>query len=127
MIDIPDVETETLLPGKRIAPVNLSPPGNARPDVVTTSLLRRIQRQVLHQQRAGSHQAHVALEHVDQLRQFIQTGGAKPAAKRCQPPFVWQKKARSIKLFGHCAKFVKQKWYAVFSGAGLLQEHRRTK
>ena len=51
MVDIPDVETETLLPGLRVTAVHLRPPGDPGANFMAARLLRRIEGQVLDEQR----------------------------------------------------------------------------
>ena len=44
VVDVPDIETELLLPRKGVAAVYLRPAGDAGPDLVAACLLRRIAR-----------------------------------------------------------------------------------
>src|SRR5512142_3252129 len=65
-----NVEGELLFPRQRVAPAHLRQAGDSRPKLMTSRLLRRIKRQVLHQQRSRSDHTHVAAEHVQKLWQF---------------------------------------------------------
>lgn len=64
----PDVLGELLVPRERVAAVDLHPTRDARQHVVTSSLLRCVTREVLHEQRSRAHQAHVAAQDVPKLR-----------------------------------------------------------
>ena len=67
-------------------PANLNSPTEEaaachRADLVSPGLFRSVTRQVFHQQRAWSDEADVVLEHIEQLRQFIQAGAAEEASE----------------------------------------------
>src|SRR5690554_3412032 len=74
MIDIPDIQAELFFPRNRVSPVDLRPSSNARLNLMPSRLFGRVAVQVVHQQRARTDQTHVALKHVDQLRQLIEAG-----------------------------------------------------
>ncbi len=125
VIDVPHVQREFLLPGERVAPVDLRPTGDPGPHLVTAGLLRRVAGQVLHQQRARADQAHVTFEHVEKLRQLIEAKTAQKAPESCKPLRVREQGALRVAGVGHGAEFVEGEGLAVQSGALLAKEHGR--
>ncbi len=84
MIDVPNVESELLLPGEGVTSVDLGPAGDAGLDVVTPRLLRRVTVEVLHEEGSRADEAHVSLENVEERGQLVDAGGAKEATDRRQ-------------------------------------------
>src|SRR6266487_2369596 len=80
--NIPDVERKLLFPCDGVAAVDLSPASNSRPAFVAACLFGCVPTKVLHQKRARANQAHISLEHVEQLRQFIEAGPAQKSPER---------------------------------------------
>jgi len=62
VVNIPDIIRKFLFSRNGVAPIDLRPTGNAEAHFMASRLFRRIEWQVLHQQRARPHQAHVALD-----------------------------------------------------------------
>ena len=101
MIDIPHVELELFGPRDGVAAVALGPASDAWAHVVATGLLGAVERQVLWQQRPGADKGHVALEHVDELWQFVDRGGAHEAAHTGEALHVGEQGAIGGPLIGH--------------------------
>lgn len=76
MFDVPQVEGEPPLPTERIPSMHLGPSGDSRRHIVAAQLDGRISFHILSHQRPGTNQAHVSAQHVQQLRQFIETRAA---------------------------------------------------
>src|SRR5690625_8007033 len=57
---------------------------------MTASLVRGVTVQVSHDERPGTDQAHVTLQYVQQLWQFVQAGAAQSPAERSEPLMVGQ-------------------------------------
>jgi hypothetical protein len=76
VIDIPDIEGQAIVPGQVRAPVDLRPAGDAGQHCVTPPLFHRVARDVSHQQRPRTDEAHLAAKDVDELRQLVETGPA---------------------------------------------------
>ncbi|OQA22240.1 MAG: hypothetical protein BWY63_00932 [Chloroflexi bacterium ADurb.Bin360] len=72
---------------------------------MTAGLFRRIERQVLHQQRPRADEAHIAAQYVPQLGQLVQARAAKEAAEGRQPFGVGQQIAVGPAQVAHGAKF----------------------
>src|SRR4051812_29723981 len=72
VVDVPDVERESLFPRLRVATVDLRPTRDARPHIVATALVRVISRQVLDEKGPWPHEAHVPAQHVPQLGQLVE-------------------------------------------------------
>src|SRR5450756_1347880 len=81
VIDVPDVHLEALVPRDGVTPVDLRPSGDAWPDLVPSRLLPIVAVEVLRQEGARTDDAHVALEHVDELREFAERGRAQQLAE----------------------------------------------
>jgi len=58
---------------------------------VTSGLFGAVAVQVLHQEWTRTDEAHVAAEHVPEFGEFVERGGAEPAAEGCQPLRVGEK------------------------------------
>src|SRR5438128_868774 len=57
VLDVPGVQAQALFPRLRVAAIHLRPAGDAGPHVVAARLLGRIERQVLHEERARADDA----------------------------------------------------------------------
>src|ERR1700693_3420520 len=125
MIHIPNVERKLLLPGESIPAIHLRPARYARQRFMTARLFRRVELQVLHQQRARTYEAHVVLEHVDQLRQFIQaTAPQKPAEPR-QALGIGQKVTLPVAAVVHSAKLEQGERLSSEARTTLLKKNGR--
>src|SRR5690606_14319548 len=71
VINIINIQFKSLRPANRISPVYLCPTGYAWPYFMSSVLRWRIQRNILKQKRARANQAHITLEYINQLRQFV--------------------------------------------------------
>src|SRR5262249_54121752 len=67
VLDVPDVVAKLRFPRQHIPPVNLRPAGDARSDLVPARLLRGVTIEVLHQERPGPDETHLAAQHVEEL------------------------------------------------------------
>ena len=75
--------------------------------------------------RSGADQAHVALEHIPELRQFVQAGSADDFAHGSHPVIVGLGKSRSGGFFvPHAAQFPDAELAAVATDANLGKQHR---
>ena len=101
MVDVPYVELEFLLPGDGVAAMTLGPAGDARAHFVAPCLLGRIERKILHKQRAGADERHIAFENVPKLGEFIDGGGADEAANFGEAVGVGEQLAVDVALVGH--------------------------
>ena len=124
VIDIPYVEGELVLPGEGVAPVHLCPAGDAGEDFVAARLFGGVAVEVLDQQRARTHQAHLAFEDVEEFGEFIQAGGAQEAPEAGEALLVGEQVALGITQVAHGAEFVEFEDPAVQPGACLTEEHR---
>ena len=92
---------------------------------VAAGLLGCIERQVLRQERPWTDETHVALENIEEFRQFIQTDGTQPQAKMCEPFVIRQDMAVFIVCSGdHRAKFVHLKDTPILTSTRLSKKYR---
>lgn len=101
VVDIPHVELELFGPRDGVAAVALCPAGDAWTHVVAAGLLRAVEREVLRQQGARPNEGHVALDHVDELRQLVDRGGTHKAAHTGETLHVGEQSAIGGPLIGH--------------------------
>ena len=125
VVDVPDVERELLVPRDRVAAVHLRPPGDARAHLVAARLLGGVERQVLHEQRARAHQAHVAVHHVEQLGQLVDARAAQPLPERGEAFGVGQERAVGAAPVGHGAELRHHERPSAASRPLLAEQHRR--
>src|SRR4051794_37343605 len=72
VLHVPDVELDAVGPGKRRASVDLRPAGDPRPNLEAAALARRVSLDLVAQRRARTDDAHLAAQHVPQLRQLVE-------------------------------------------------------
>src|SRR3990172_4178020 len=83
VLHVPDVELDPLLPGKRGAPVDLGPAGQAGLDLEALALPLRVALDLIGEGRPRPDEAHVAAQDVPDLRQLV--GGQPPGAPAGPP------------------------------------------
>ena len=123
MVHIPDVVLELILPTQGVAPVDLSPSRDAWSHFMTTSLTCIVEGEVLHQQRTRSNHRHVALEHIPELRQFVDGCGAHKTPYFRQSPLIGKEVACRIALIGHGFELHNLENLAVQSRTRLEEKH----
>ena len=127
MVDVPDVERELLVPRHRVAAVHLRPAGDPRSHLVAARLLRRVQRQVLHEQRTRADQAHVAVQHVDAARGARRGScGAASGRGAVSRSASGSSSPSASRAVGHGAELQHLERAAVAARALLAEQHRRT-
>ncbi len=124
VIHIPDVELEFLFPRERVAAVHLRPAGDAGAHFVAACLFRRVTLEVLHQQRARTHQAHIAFKHIEEFRQLIQAGGAQEAPEAGEALLVGQQLTIGVAQVAHAAELVEPEEPTMQAWALLAEDHR---
>src|SRR5688500_1749637 len=72
VLDVPEVEFEFLVPGNRVAAVDLGPAGHAGFYFVPAGLPRGVAGIVLHEQWTRADEAHFAAENIEHFGKFIQ-------------------------------------------------------
>ena len=125
VIDIPYVEIETFFPGECVATVDLGPTGQAGEDVVATSLMGRVTREVLRKKRARANKTHVAPEDIEEFGQFIERSGAEPATERSKPFGIGKEVAGGVAEVAHRTEFDEGEELSVQAGASLSKENGR--
>src|SRR5690625_551067 len=98
VLHVPEVEGELLLPFQRIAAVDLRPAGDPRPHVMAAPLALTVEWQVLHQQWARPHEAHVAAQDVPELRQLVQRACTEPPPQGSETLCIRQRDRKSTRL-----------------------------
>src|SRR5919197_819146 len=109
MLDIPEVMLELLFPRQCIASVDLCPPGDAWKNIMPVSLFRTVPVEIFHHQRSGADQTHIAFQHIEKARQFIQTGIAQESAKSGDTLTLGKQTTTIISLIGHRSEFINSK------------------
>ena len=100
----------------------LRPAADARPHLVAAGLLGRVERQILRQQRPRPNQRHVALQHIDKLRQLVDRRGAHKPPHTRQPLSIRQQLPLRIPIVHHCLELDNLKDLLVLAGAFLQEE-----
>src|SRR4029079_19805690 len=72
VVDVPGVEPEALLPGDLVAAHHLRPAGDPGLDGQAPPVLRLVVRDLLDEIRARADEAHLAAQHVPELRQLVE-------------------------------------------------------
>ena len=122
MVDIPDIEFEFLFPGDGIPAVNLSPTSDSRLDFLAPQLFRRVAMQILHEQRPGSHKAHLTVQDVQQFGQLVQRSGSEKPADSGESFVIRQKITVAITVIVHSAELEDSKWFPVQPGPQLAEK-----
>ena len=127
MLDVPDVELDPLGPRERRAPVHLRPPGDAGPDVEPSPLSLVVALHLVGERRSGTDEAHVADEHVPELRQLVDRGAAQePPDPRDAGVAAVDRVPRALALRAddHRAQLQHRERAAGDADALLAEEHR---
>ena len=122
MVHVPDVECELLLPAERVAAVDLGPPRDAGAHVMTPCLRGGVERQVVHHEWSRTDQAHVALHHIPEFRQFVQAGCPNEAPDPRKALGVRQQMALRITGVGHGTELDQLEGSAAQTGPNLPKE-----
>ena len=107
--------------------IDLRPAGDARFDLVAHHVAfdeLAIEFVVCHRVRARTHNAHAALEHVDELWQLITGGAAQQGTQWRDASVVLGGLRNVVAVFGdgHGAKFVDDDFFAIQPAAALLED-----
>ena len=133
VLDIPDVALHApfhLPQLTRLAPESrhLGPPGDARLHKVAHHVLvdeRAVYLGMVEHVRARAHNAHVAAQHVEELRQLVDVGLAHEVAKgKLARVVLGALNAVGVFVDVHRAELVAIELLAVHARAGLPEEHR---
>ena len=125
VVDVPDVQRELVVPRERVAAVDLRPARDPRPHLVPPLLLGCVEIEVLHQQRARADEAHLAREHVEQLRELVEARAPEEPPERGESRRVGQQLTAAIAGVGHGAELHERERHSVASRAQLSEHHRR--
>src|SRR5262249_31401422 len=80
VVEVPEVQVDSLRPADRLAPVHLRPAGDARLDRQAAAVVVGVAGDLLDEIRARPDEAHLAAQHVPELRQLIEAGAAEESA-----------------------------------------------
>ena len=100
----------------------LCPAGDAGAHVVAPRLLGAVERQILGQQGAGAYEGHVAAQHVPQLGQLVEGGGAHEAPGAGEAVGVGEESAVGVAAVGHGLELVETEQAAAAPGTQLREE-----
>jgi len=120
---VAQVVRDALAEGEVVAPVHLGEAGDAGADAHTVAPGAGVEGgHLLGYPGAGADEAHVAQQHVDEFRQFIQRGGAQEFAHPGGAFFIRQELAFRITCVGHGAEFDDVEGQAAAADAFLQEE-----
>ena len=66
-LDILDIESQFVLPANRVAPAHLRKPRDSGQDIMPPAFTARVEREIRGQQRARTHEAHLAAQDIVEL------------------------------------------------------------
>ena len=119
---VAEIPRDALAEGEVVAPADLGQTGDAGADAHAQSAGDAVEGgHLLRNPRAGADEGHVALEDVEQLRQFIERGGAQELAHEGGALLIRQEIAFRIAGVGHGAELDDMEGLAATADA-LLQE-----
>lgn len=122
VVDVPDVELEFARPADGVAAVDLCPAGDSGGDEVAAALGFVVQGEVLDEQGARADEAHVSLEDVDELGEFVDGGGAHELADGGEALGVGEELALRVLAVVHGFELDDLKDVFVFAGPRLGEE-----
>lgn len=122
MVDIPDIQKKSVLKVGEIPSVHLSPPSQTGRNEMATVLLRTIMRQIFHKEGPRSDKAHISLENIQELREFIQTGTPHQFSESRESIRVRQELPIGSAGIGHRAEFIQGKRLTVKPRASLREQ-----
>lgn len=126
MLRIPDIERKPLIPRETISPVNLRPPCDAGPDRMPEGFALAVIGKIFRQERPRTDQTHLPAQHVEQLRQLIETGLPKYFPKRRDAMGVELRLTLAFAIHAHRPKLHHRKDPAIQAWAALTEQHRRS-
>ena len=122
VVYVPDIKAELLCPADGVAPMALSPAAEAGAHLVAAVLVGRVERKILHQQRARANQGHVTFEDVEQLGQFVYRGGTDEAAYSGEALGIGQEMAGGVALVRHGLELDDFEYLLMQTGPFLQEE-----
>jgi hypothetical protein len=126
MLDIPDVEIESLGPTEGVSSRDLRQPGDPGANPMATTVMVGIERKVLLDERARSDQTHVTAQHVDQFRELVERSRTQSSAEGRDASIIGQELTTGITLVGHRAKLEQLERTIAEADAALAEEHGTT-
>ena len=126
MVDVPNVEGQSLIPAHGVPAVDDRPPCHSRQNVVPPALLLSVSLQIHRQEGAGSDQAQLASNDVQELRQFVDARRAKELAETGQSLLVGEKFAIQPTRFIHRSQLDDLECLFVEADPRLTKENRGT-
>ena len=106
MVYIPDIQLKFLLPGNGISSIDLGPPSDSGSDYVTSGLSGGVAVKVAHEKWPRSDEAHISLEDIQELGQFIEAQASDPCPDPRHPIFVWEWVAVLVECLAHGPKLI---------------------
>ena len=125
MLDVPDVHLEPLGPVDRVPAVDLGPPGETRTNLESTTLSVRVSIDVRDREWPRTDQTHPPGQHVDELREFVETGAAKQASHSREPIRIGQQLPVLTALGRHGGELGDGERRGAATRSALTEDHRR--
>ena len=86
-------------------------------------LLRRVSRQVFHQQRTRAYEAHLAADHVDELRQLVKARSPQEPADTGKAVNITPQAACGVAVVSHGSELQHREWPLVPTGSALSEKY----
>ena len=123
--DIPNVfkvKSYFCVPSNSVTPAYLSKSTKSLAYGVALTLFRGHKYHVAHKLRSRPDYGHVALEDVEEFREFVEARAAEELAVGVQANIVWEQVAVGVLLVGHGAELDELEDFFVEARAGLREE-----
>jgi len=124
LCDVAQIPLDALVPAHLVAALDLRQPGHPGPDAQSAELSRLVPLHLVGQCGPGPDQAHLAAQHVDELRQFVGGDPAQDPADPGDPGHIGQHLA-GWPGRRHRAQLDQDKGLAAAADADLAEQHGR--
>src|SRR5581483_1900214 len=124
MVHVPYIAAQLVGPADDVAAVYLGPTGQARTDHVPAALFLRVAIEILRQERPGADEAHLAANHIYQLRHLVERDRSQPSAKRREPLGIGPESTVGRPRVGHRPEFQDRERPPAETRSNLAKENR---
>lgn len=122
VLDVLQIEVNLCFPSDGVASANLSKSAESLTYGVAFALFGGHENHVTHELGSRPDYGHVALEDVEEFREFVEAGAAEELAVGVQPHVVGEQVPLRVTLVGHGAELDKIEDFLILAGARLREE-----